>query len=450
MKPRKRFIPLLLCALFLLLSFSACAPQETGPLRICVDLGLNNAADTLKVGYEFESLLKVIAEKGGPAVEDMEVEIVPANGEERKGALTRLHTEIMGGKGPDLFIIGFGWQDDLLFPYPEKSARNGIFLNLDKLMEKSQFTQWDQQVQPILDAGKTEKGQYLIPLSYQFNMTCFLKEDVSHTPDTGVSWEDMAASADIIDQACLNYWGGPSQKMQSTGDCTVHYTLGKLADYDNEELLFTADELRERLTRNFELMDAGDQGYFDQLPIYYQPLAGPGFNSNASSVNIHNEIISQDAPLTLLPLYTKGGGVAAAVRSYAAINASSKRQEDAFFILDYLMSQESQQGTGFYNTRLAGCGTFQGFPMDARLMSEEYPVHYSGGGAEWSLTPENFESFCAVRDAITSVNFFDTVTKGVYDLEQECYQIHSGYQEGDIDSIIDETVRVLSMSIQES
>lgn len=68
-------------------------------------------------------------------------------------------------------------------------------------MKDSRFTQWDQKVQTILDAGKTEKGQYLIPLTYQFNMTCFLKEDVAHTPSASISWEDMANSSDPIDHA---------------------------------------------------------------------------------------------------------------------------------------------------------------------------------------------------------------------------------------------------------
>lgn len=83
-------------------------------------------------------------------------------------------------------------------------------------------------------------------------------------------------------------------------------------------------------------------------------------------------------------------------------------------------------------------------------MSGEYPVHHAGGSNEWSLAPENFESLCAVRDSITAVNFFDTVTKNVYDLEEECYHIYAGFQECDMDSLIDETCRVLAMSLQES
>lgn len=438
---------MLALTLALTLCLSGCGPKETGPLRICLDLDLRSTQIN-QAAHEFESILESLAESDG--LGEFEIELVPTEGEERMGALTRLHTEIMSGEGPDLFIINSGWQDDLVFPYPEMAARNGLLLNLDKLMEKSKYTEWDKQVQTVLNAGRTDKGQFLIPLSYQFNMSCFLKEDVSHTPGRDKTWEDMAASGDIIDLASISFDGGSPQKKQSIGDRTVHNTLGKLADYDNEELLFTAEEVKARIHKNLELMDLSDRGEFGDTPTYYQALVGPGFNTGVSSFYVQADTIDESTPLAYIPLYSKGGGVTAAVRSYAAISAGSGHKEEAFLVLDYLLGLESQQGTGFYNQFLAGAGTFQGFPMDSRVMSGEYPVQLSGGAIEWSLTPENFEGLCAVRDAITAVNFFDTVTFGLYNLESDCLNIHTGYTEGDIDSLIDETCRVLAMSLKES
>ncbi len=438
---------LLTLALIMALCLPGCGPKDKGPLRICLDLDIRSTQAN-QATHDFEKLLETLEESGG--AQEFEIELVPLEGEERMGALTRLHTEIMSGEGPDLFIINSGWQDDLVFPYPEKAARNGLLLNLDKLMEKSQYADWDQQVQTILNAGKTEKGQYIIPLSYQFNMSCFLKEDVTHTPSTDITWEQMAASEDIIDLASISFDGGSPQKKLSIGDRTVHNTLGKLADYDKEELLFTADEVRARIHKNLELMDLSDNGEFGDTPTYYQALVGPGFNTHVSSFHIQADTIKEDVPLTYIPLYSKTGGVTAAVRSYAAISAGSRHKEEAFLVLDYLLGLESQQGEGFYNQFLAGAGTFLGFPMDSRLMSEEYPVSLAGGAEKWSLTNENFQGLCAVRDAITAVNFFDTVTFGLYNLESDCLDVHTGYTEGDVDALIDEACRVLAMSLKES
>lgn len=444
MKNAKKFAALLLCAVMLLMPLSGCGPKAAGPLRICLDLGLDGA-DASKAEYAFDSLMKTVAQLGG--AQEYEVEFVPSEGEERMGALTRLRAEIMGGSGPDLILTCYGWQEELLFPYPEKSARNGLFLNLDKYMEKSELTDWDQQVQPVMNAGRTEKGQFIVPLSYQFYMSCFKKEDVSHTPSRDITWGQMAESSDVIDKASITYWGGSPQKLDGTGDCTVHSTLGKLADYDKEELLFTADELRERIHRNFELMDQSDNGTFGETPAYYQPLSGVNFNSRA--FNSSTGTIDESTPLTYIPLYSRDGGVTAAVRSYAVISAGSRHKDEAFLVLDYLMSLEVQQNSDFYNTCIAYWGTFGGFPMDSRLMSEEYPAQFLSSD-KWSLTKENFDGLCAVRDAITAVNFFDTVTTSLYELEGDCYNVHAGFKEGDIDQMIDDTCRVLSMSIQES
>ena len=448
MKNTKRTLAVLLVlTLVLTLCLPGCGQKDTGPLRICLDLDIRST-QVNQATYDFEAILEKLAESGG--AEEFEIELVPPEGEERMGALTRLHTQILSGNGPDLFIINSGWQDDLVFPYPEKAARNSLLLNLDKLMEKSQYTDWDQQVQTVLNAGKTEKGQFIIPLSYQFNMSCFLKEDVTHTPSKDITWEQMAESGDIIDLASISFDGGSPQKKHSTVDRTVHNTLGKLADYDKEELLFTADEVRARIHKNLELMDLSDNGEFGDTPTYYQALVGPGFNTHVSSFHIQADTIKEDVPLTYIPLYSKPGGVTAAVRSYAAISAGSRHKEEAFLVLDYLLSLESQQGGSFYNSFLSGCGTFQGFPMDARVMSGEYPVSMADGSDKWSLTDENFEGLCAVRDAITAVNFFDTVTFGLYNLELDCVDVHTGYAQGDIDKLIDETCRVLAMSLQEA
>lgn len=440
----KKLTALLLCAVILLMPLSGCGPKDTGPLRVCLDLGLDGR-EMANAEYDFDALMKTVAQLGG--AQEYEVEFVPTEGEERMGALTRLRAEMMSGSGPDLILTCYGWQEELLFPYPEKSARNGLFLNLDKYMEKSELTDWDQQVQPVMNAGRTEKGQFIIPLSYQFNMSCFKKEDVSHTPSKDITWGQMAESSDVIDKASLTYWGGPPQKLDGTGDCTVHSTLGKLADYDKEELLFTADQLKEHIHKNFELAAQADSGGFDDAPVYFQPLSGVDFNSRAS--NSSTDTIDESTPLTYIPLYSRDGGVTAAVRSYAVISAGSRHKDEAFLVLDYLMSLEVQQNGDFYNTCIAHWGTFGGFPMDSRLMSEEYPAQILSSG-EWSLTKENFEGLCAVRDAITAVNFFDTVTAGVYELESQCYQIYEGFEQGDIDELIDETCRVLAMSIQES
>ena len=82
----KKLAALLLCALTLLLPLSACGSKPSGPLRVCLDLGLDEI-DSNKAESAFKSLMKAVASMGGP--EEYELELVPPEGEERDNGRQR-------------------------------------------------------------------------------------------------------------------------------------------------------------------------------------------------------------------------------------------------------------------------------------------------------------------------------------------------------------------------
>ena len=60
---------------------------------------------------------------------------------EREVEIHRLNTEILSGKGPDLFIMeGNRLTNVNLFPDIEKSMMNGAFLDLTDVMDSNEFT----------------------------------------------------------------------------------------------------------------------------------------------------------------------------------------------------------------------------------------------------------------------------------------------------------------------
>ena len=77
-------------------------------------------------------------------------------------------------------------------------------------------------------------------------------------------------------------------------------------------------------------------------------------------------------------------------------------------------------------------------------------VTLAGGPEKGPRPDETSRGLGAVGAAIPAVNFFDTVTFGLYNLESDCLDVHTGYTEGDVDALIDETCRVLGMSLKES
>ena len=85
---------------------------------------------------------------------------------EREAEIHQLNTEILSGKGPDLFIMeGNRLTNVNLFPDIEKSMMNGAFLDLTDVMDSNEFTT-ENFYMPLLDAGKLKGKQYILPLCF--------------------------------------------------------------------------------------------------------------------------------------------------------------------------------------------------------------------------------------------------------------------------------------------
>ena len=411
--------------LLLMLFCSGCS-GEPEPLRICVDA---DAAGTSASSCEsvMQSFLDTIAMMGGPS--DVVLEIVPRSGVERETAIDRIRTEIMSGKGPDVFIVpcgdGYLTSEPSLFPVPEKTLEAGIFLPLDEYIENAQFMDWDKQTAVVMEAGRNEYGQQIIPLTYTLPLTFYRAfETEGIKPGTDTTWQDMLADeSGVLKTAAtwdhVNFDAGETYFVSSE-DNYLEYILGDFADYKTDTLLFTEEELLQRTTEVLELEKAYDAGEFDHVPAHYQTVIYTGFDYvPGGSVYVHNREgaksyrgIGYDQAQTMIPIYSDDGGVTASVTSFAAINANTKRPKDAFYILDVLMDLGHQQYFDLYEYWLAGHSS--GIPVHEDLLSENYPT------GNCFMTDANYNEFVRVREQITHVRFRGGLAAEFDDMYAEC------------------------------
>ena len=76
---------------------------------------------------------------------------------EREAEIHQLNTEILSGKGPDLFIMeGNRLTNVNLFPDIEKSMMNGAFLDLTDVMDSNEFTA-ENFYMPLFRCWKTKR-----------------------------------------------------------------------------------------------------------------------------------------------------------------------------------------------------------------------------------------------------------------------------------------------------
>ena len=133
-------------------------PEE--PLTICFDL---DGGTTDPRHYEIDRITPLYT-GGGPR--DVQVEFIEGYGSLRDGQLTHMRSELMAGKGPDLFVICQSAYSNL-FLFPEKKMEDGLFLCLDGYMDGAQFMEPDKMLTKVFDAGMASDGRrFLLPMTY--------------------------------------------------------------------------------------------------------------------------------------------------------------------------------------------------------------------------------------------------------------------------------------------
>ncbi|MBQ2669028.1 MAG: extracellular solute-binding protein [Clostridia bacterium] len=439
----KKTLCILLAVLMIIGLFSGCA-GEPDPLRICVDVDAVNYQRTCdSTVQEFVEALGML---GGPT--DVELDIIPAEASARGSAIQRIRTEIMSGQGPDVFIVlcsaGLNGCESL-FPIPEKIMENNLFLPLDEYMEDAQFTDWNKQIKAVMEAGRNEYGQQIIPLTYTMPITFYRASDVSEKPGKETTWQDMLSDETGV-LATAGTWYHMDENVSAlyTG-AYLEYILGNLADYENEELLFTEEELYQRTTEVLELKEAYEDGQYADVPTHFQTRMRIGYQ------NIEPDDWTKDVcrgiyhhePQTMIPIYSDDGGVTATIMSFAAVNANTKRPEDAFFAVDYLMSTSYQRYSELYAHWLTG---MDAIPMQTDLLQED-PDFNEFSVERWYLKQENYEEFVRVREQITHARFNGGLDEGFGMMMFECRKARD--QGEDYAPIVAECYNTLKQMIAE-
>lgn len=411
MKKYQRILAVLLCGC-LLSATAACREGESqkskgsSSLRIVVDIDFGSTITTPRcktalekyqeVDGKTKSFETVIAELGGP--KNVAIEFAPPQGEKRSDYLKKLRTEIMSGMGPDVFIcfagpnyvfdlshatsegIGGSWEDPI-FRFPQQALERQTFLRLDEYMENSRFTDWSALPAAILDGGKYEGGQYVLPMTYTLPLTLFKSEEFSFDHSESMTWDAMLEKS-------------PEMAAAASADQSIYLggALGPALTQEGNSLAFSEDELLSFMTKKAESYCASVSNA--ETPNFLQQ----NLCVSLEDYSQRNGFTGKEA-FTMVPAYTTQGGYGATIMSFAAIDANCSDPEGAFFVLDYLLSEECQQSE-FYSYLTLG----RSVPIMDSVLSEDKKC-VGLDGSHWSLSPENYQEFCSLRDNISYAEF---------------------------------------------
>lgn len=416
------------------------AKTNENSLRVLFDLGITGTPVTSAGDRDrsLEEFKRAIEENGGP--KDITFEfmfyqymgnVTGENSSLRDADLTRVRTEIMAGKGPDVFITAcqnnmspiFG---DPLFKYPDQVMKRHTFLTLDSYIENARFMEWDKLTPMIMEAGRTDEGQQVLPLTYTLPITVCRQSDVELEHSKTLSFFDMADGLSPIPMFSAK------ERTASTGRATIMDwcqeagIFSKVADYSNDTLAFSEEDLFEVMKKLNEL-EASDKEMKDVPDFFYSTL-GVRFISpyvDTEDLELNGGIKFGDA-LRLIPVYSVEGGYSAFITSFAAINRNTKRPDDAFFVLDYLLSKECQQSSVYMNATVQ-----MSIPTHEEIMfgrggdvvsNTSKTINSKTGKPEWNkwkLKKSTFDELCSLRDNISSVRFRTELDGKLCDLLQK-------------------------------
>lgn len=321
-------------------------------------------------------------------------EIVASQGAERETATTRIRTEILAGKGPDVFIcecptlgLWIGDEDAQgLFPLPKQVMENRVFLPLDSYIENAEYMEWDKLLPAVMESGRNEDGQQLIPLAYWIRAALYDKNDYTMPEDFPDTYMGMRQSGDPF--------------IRSAAGGGLANIVGTLADYEKDVPAITEEELLELALEMNTVTPASEIEEMSSLPEHEYVAFDRG--------NIERSIVRLDdysPEYVMLPSCNSTGGITAEVTVYAAVNRNTQNPDEAFKVVDFLLSRNNQQSSKFYEESVTGM-----------------PVHMDIGGSEarlsapMTMSEANFQEFQRLRDRITVVNYPGPLDKAMLEI----------------------------------
>lgn len=297
-----------------------------------------------------------------------------------------ISTEIMAGKGPDIFSF------DMLLPF-EKLIGNGSLADINELIENDPAEDklnLNEYNKTIMDAGVYNSKRYIIPILYNFDIM-ISSENILHK--FGVRYKQGdSLTYSTLGEKFKNYFYSPDSFSFLTSDAARHgrksifykflneYVDFKnmTTDFDTEEFTNSLDVMseiyRNSTEENYIILDNDkkDIEWGESKNLIFDALfsdgGSPRIIESFYRSNFNNYI---EKPVIFNGLSrTKNSGKA--YMEYAvAINNNSKHKETAFKFIKYLLSERTQE----YYTGILSGSDFAGYTYGIPVRNEAFELN---------------------------------------------------------------------------
>ena len=315
---------------------------------------------------------------------DIEIETLPKDENGRREMFQRLQTEIMAGKGPDVFVLPCHYLlDRPLIQDVNQAMRNGMFADLNVYYDADQALGKESLIPAVMDAGVVDGKRYVLPLWYDLPVF-----SVNRTLLTQTGFD-----ADLFSQGYL----GAMSKVEAAKASVLAADLAEfspllvntlnlfpqLIDYDSQQILLTKAELTEFAEKYHALGDIQEsrQAFWERyIPMdlgfyieYGEDLSWWASKQRAVEITGLNVALANVAiakmegiDLEIVPMTAADGTLIADVTLWGAVSARCENEELAYSFLRLLLSEECQWEAYRLDETSGDSYANKGWPVRAR------------------------------------------------------------------------------------
>lgn len=267
---------------------------------------------------------------------EIKVKVLPSKEEGRDSEIQKLQTQIMAGKGADVYLLDTSpdaaEMKTELFANPYQTMQSGVLAPLDKYMETDSYWEDTTYNEKILNAGQYDGKQYMIPLSCYYYVLSGTNDIENITGDTLGEWLEQAEQLD-------------DSGLKEAINGSLYLTSGRwfqpAADYEAQQVLFDKEKWATFAKtymrfRQEEIPDAADN-MEEQYQI--QP--------------VRSFIGGEEAFAKIIP--DLEGRKMASIMTYGAVGMSSDQKEEAYeFLMLFLNDKIKEEGSENVDQVLSG------------------------------------------------------------------------------------------------
>ena len=369
--------------------------KEKDSLTICTEESLS---------YVVDDMIRYFNDTRETPV-DFQVTYIPIDETQRAGICKRLRTELMTGKGTDIYILSeykrnggiSEAEETLLLPDANKTLDSGVFKDV------SEYTEDDESFQkcfaPVMEAGAVEGKQYILPFSFDTRLLKSIKEMNADS----LTLEDCRKPlTQLLKEEKL-------QEMNPYEFLDVITWIGNSFDYQEGKIFFSKDDIIQVLE-----YATADGGHYDSDFITTCWSVPGAYESLHSFESYLDEL--QETEYGYLPMVTIDGRPAAKILSYGAIGRTCKNPELAYDFLrlfwqdkfisrdGYFIPHEDYKAY-YYNATVLNLG---GIPVREDLWEKWYLLK-NGTSEPSAIAVKNAQNFSGALGQTVTARFLCTV-----------------------------------------